>query len=291
MGEIVYACIAPHPPVIVPEVGRGRELEVPRTLEALGAVARRLAEAAPETVLLISPHGPGEFLRFAILDSERAAGSLARFGAPEAAMEFPVDRPLADEIARRATARGIPVLRSASWGAALDWGCTVPLYHLRPQASLVAVSAAGPGPLAHREFGRAARQAVEALDRRVAVIGSADLSHALHQRPGAAAWDASYRQAVASWDEAWIMGQDLETMEAAAEDAVRQTGFLMGLLEGHRVLPHVLSYEGPFGVGYMVASLELRPSDRDHSPPPTQGSECPQPKPGGPHAGHPRSGG
>lgn len=269
MGEIVYACIAPHPPIIVPEVGGGRERDVQRTLEALEDVGARLQRARPDSVLLISPHGPGDHLNFCVVDAERATGTLARFGAPQVMLSFRVDRLLADEVAWRARAEGLPVNRSERWASGLDWGCTVPLYHLRKgmgAAGLVAVSASGAGPAEHHEFGRAAGHAVAAVDRRVAVVCSADLSHALKPGapggyyPGAAAFDREYRRAVAAWDLPWILAQETEDLNMAAEDAVRQTAFLMGVLEGLQVRPEVLSYDDAFGVGYLVASLQVEPA-------------------------------
>ncbi len=46
----------------------------------------------------------------------------------------------------------------------------------------------------------------------------------------------------------------------AAEDAVSSISFLMGALDGLPVRPRVLSYEGPFGVGYLVAAIDVGPA-------------------------------
>lgn len=269
MGEIVFACLAPHPPVIVPEVGRGREAETAATLEALRRVARRLAEQRPEAVVLITPHGGGRPDAFGVLEAERACGGFARFGAPRLRLEFPVDRALAGAVREEAAGAGLPVEELRAWGADLDWGCTVPLYHLREgigEAGLVALAAAGLGPREHFEFGRAAARAVERSGRRVALVGSVDLSHALTPEapagysPTGRSFDERYRQAVAEWDREWILTRDERERRLAAEDAIPQTAFVMGALAERGVTPEVLSYEGPFGVGYLVATLEVAPA-------------------------------
>ena len=56
--SIVIAGISPHPPLIIPEVG-GREIaEVRRTVESLKKLSSEIAAARPETVIIITPHGP-----------------------------------------------------------------------------------------------------------------------------------------------------------------------------------------------------------------------------------------
>ena len=50
--------LLPHPPVIVPSVGQGREQEAHATLQAMDTVAALFADWKPETVVLISPHAP-----------------------------------------------------------------------------------------------------------------------------------------------------------------------------------------------------------------------------------------
>jgi AmmeMemoRadiSam system protein A len=56
-----------------------------------------------------------------------------------------------------------------------------------------------------------------------------------------------------------VLGMDEDFRRRAAEDAVPSVSFLMGVLDGLSVQPQVLSYEGPFGVGYLVAVVEVMP--------------------------------
>ncbi len=53
---ILGAFIVPHPPIILPEVGRGEEKEIQSTIDAYREVSRRIAELKPETVVVTSPH-------------------------------------------------------------------------------------------------------------------------------------------------------------------------------------------------------------------------------------------
>ena len=48
--------MVPHPPLIIPEVGRGREKEIQTTIDAYHSAARKLASWQPDTVVVLSPH-------------------------------------------------------------------------------------------------------------------------------------------------------------------------------------------------------------------------------------------
>ena len=54
---IVRAYAVPHPPIILPEVGRGEEIKIDKTVAAFRRMAREIAEIAPDTIFMSSPHG------------------------------------------------------------------------------------------------------------------------------------------------------------------------------------------------------------------------------------------
>jgi MEMO1 family protein len=274
--SIVYACIAPHPPVIVHEVGRGREQETRRTLDALDAVAHEIASFEPETVIVVSPHGPVQPEGAGILTAPRAQGDMRRWDAPNVVFDFENDLDAVKEIQKSAEAAALPLVALESWddGAVdgLDWGCTVPLYYLRHgfgEARLVAVTPSYQGPAYHYKIGEVIGRALERLGRRAVFICSADLSHCLTPgapsgyNPAGRQFDAAYQDAVATWDIDWVLGAEREFRIRAAEDAISQTAMLMGALSRYRLRPRVLSYEGPFGVGYMVAAIDTAETASD----------------------------
>jgi aromatic ring-opening dioxygenase LigB subunit len=263
---IVFACISPHPPVLVPEVGRGREAETARTIEALRQVADELSRQDAETVVIISPHGPLQPHVMGISTSPRAVGSFLQWNVPTVNFGFDSDPEAVALLQEEASAAGVPLAAHEEWGLNLDWGCTVPLYYLRPGmrgACLVAMAISFLSPQAHYVLGKAVGRALTRLGRRAAVVCSADLSHALlpgapnGYDPAGREFDERYRQAVESWDVDWMLHVDSGFRHHAAEDAVPQTSLLMGALSELVVRPRVLSYEGPFGVGYLVAAIDV----------------------------------
>lgn len=269
MASIVFACVSPHPPIIVHEIGHGRERETQKTIDALEQVAREIAHHQPETAILISPHGPAQRDAFAILTGPRADGSLDAWDAPEVTFAFENDVEAASLIREEAQQADVPLEplecwryrdSTGRWCDGLDWGCTVPLYHLRPglgEAKLVPLCVSYLSPHQHFALGQAVAKATERLGKRVVIIASADLSHSLAHGPAGPLFDETIQKAIAEWDVETVLEMDPAFRQQAAEDAVLSLSFLMGALDGLKTSPRVLSYEGPFGVGYLVAAIDI----------------------------------
>jgi AmmeMemoRadiSam system protein A len=270
MAGIVFACIAPHPPILVHEVGRGRERETQRTIDALGQVATEMASYEPETVVIFSPHGPADPHDIGILTAPLAQGTLARWDAPDVRFHYQNDLEAVKLLREETERAGLPLMPINDWddGLAdgLDWGCTVPLYYLKPgigNARLVPMTPAYLSPQRHYSIGQAISRALERTGKRAAIICSADLSHCLSPgapggyNPAGRQFDEKYQQVITDWDVSWILEAELDFRRRAGEDAVPQTALLMGALDHLRLRPRVLSYEGPFGVGYLVAAIDI----------------------------------
>ncbi|HSE37712.1 MAG TPA: AmmeMemoRadiSam system protein A, partial [Blastocatellia bacterium] len=73
-GSIVFAGIAPHPPLLVPEVGGSRIEQVADSQRALREFSRRLLDSNPDTVVVISPHSPLDPRVFTARSTRELAG-------------------------------------------------------------------------------------------------------------------------------------------------------------------------------------------------------------------------
>ena len=266
MSVIKFACISPHPPIIVREVGQGREREVQRTIDALEQVAADVASHRPDTVLLMATHGPLNPGAFVLLAAPTAQGDFSRWGAPQVTLRFDTDPELIGAIRDEAEQAELPLDAAARWDDGLDWSVTVPLYYLRcgmADAPLTPMNVSFLSARKHFLWGQAVRRAVDRVGRRAVIVASADLSHRLSEDgpygfdPAGPELDRRIREAVASWDTEALLTMDEAFRERAGDDAVASISFLMGALDGLRVRPRVLSYEGPFGVGYMVAAVDI----------------------------------
>ena len=290
-GRLVLVGFVPHPPVMVPEVGRGQERQVEKTIQAMQRLGKETAAAEPETLIVITPHGPVFQDAFAMAGGEELRGNLWQFGAAGVAMRYPNDPALLHLIAEEAAKEGITAVvmdeklaRRFSVPVSLDHGVLVPLYFLRQGGVLSPQEAAkAPGKsvgvrlvsiaygfLPYDEvyaFGIALQRAVRRSGKRVALIASGDLSHRLTPdapagyHPEGAAFDRRVCELTAAGDVEGFFQFTPRQVEKAGECGLRSFLVGWGAADGCQISPQVYSYEGPFGVGYMVANLGVGEED------------------------------
>jgi len=262
-GSIVFAGIVPHPPLLVPEVGGARVAKVAGSQGALREFSNRLVKTNPDTVVLISPHSPLDARVFTARASVELAGDFREFYAPEVRLAFQNDLELLRAIKAASSEEGVE-LREIERDCPLDHGALVPLYYLK--------EAGWSGPLIvfgftlqsnekHLAFGRAISRAAEKLGRRVAVVASGDLSHRLivggpyEFEPTAHLFDELIVESITTGDADKALSVDPDLCERAGECGYRSIVIALGSVDKDPRDHQVLSYEGPFGVGYMVAVL------------------------------------
>ena len=260
-AAVVISALLPHPPIIVPSVGGGRGAECRSTTDACRRLARRIVEAEPDRLFLVSPHAPREHLAYGIWSGERLTGDLRAFGCPEVAVDLPNDVALGRHLEAGGRERGIE-LRALSHRS-LDHGSVVPLWFLAEAgwagptciASLPVVGDAR----RHATLGRALGTAAAALGGRSALLASGDMSHRV--LPGA---PAGHHPRALEFDElvcSEVEGRRLERIAdidpglrgLAAEDVVDSSALVIAATPSPARGTELLSYEHPFGVGYLVA--------------------------------------
>jgi AmmeMemoRadiSam system protein B len=263
--SLVFVGIAPHPPVMVPEVGGEMAREVRASVEAMRLLTDRIVESGAETLVIISPHAPLEARSFVAYSGERLRGDFANFRAPQATVDFPVDEELLETISASAARENYPVVKLRDYD--LDHGTAVPLYFLARNGWRGRVVALGYSFLSnedHLRFGACVRQAVDAVGRRAAFIASGDLSHRL--KPGAPAgfhpdahfFDEQVVEALSRRLPLRIADIDQNLRRLAGECGYRSMLVALGTAGDLDSDPEVLRYEAPFGVGYLVAQLARR---------------------------------
>ena len=271
-SSLVFAGIAPHPPIMVPEVGREACVEVQKSISAMAELTERVIDSGAETVVLISPHAPLEAVAFVAYEGPKLYGDFSMFRAPEATVEASLDAELLSEITRAAEQHNLITLRILE--AELDHGTTVPLYFLQRNGWNGKIVALGYSFLSnedHLRFGNCIRQAIATLRRPVAFIASGDLSHRLKPsapagfNPEAHRFDEAVVDAIRSAQPHRIATIDPDLRRLAGECGYRSMLVALGVIEDTEPACEVLSYEGPFGVGYLVAQLvnvTLKASDK-----------------------------
>ncbi len=206
---IVFACIAPHPPLLLPSVGSEAERgQVKHTIDSLHALGKKLSLANPATIVVSAPHP--------------------------------------------------------------DWGFNVPLHFLAQGLASTPIETFltdGSSPKDHFEAGKEFfLRKLAPANKKIALVASGDLSHRL-KTDG----PYGYHEQGPQFDKALIDSLKKKDVEAivqlderfpeAGECGLRSFCFALGILDAAKAAwkANILSYEGPFGVGYLVADFSLNP--------------------------------
>ena len=276
----VWAALMPHPPILVPEVGRGRENEARETLKGLELLAESLRDRRPDALLVLSPHQPYAPGALFLNSAGRAAGTLAPFGAPSVTIGIACPGELRRAAADRLSALGTRIREGSRPDLTSDQGTLVPLYFLRrawgrdgenPPENLPPALLASPIGLTPDEaLSLGERLALLDDGLRWGLVASGDLSHRLTPdapagySPEGRVFDAAVLEALRSADAGPLLSLSPETLEAAGECGLRSIMTMLGLAGAVRGEIRVFSYEGPFGVGYCSALWELSDAGASH---------------------------
>jgi AmmeMemoRadiSam system protein B len=275
----LIGCFAtPHPPIIIPEVGGAELRNVEATVQSMQALRAKTAALKPDTIVLLSPHAAMTTRKMGVSLASAYEGNLARFNAPGVVVKVDADETLARGLLERAIEAEVPVTVTTPSGGTvdLDHGSMVPLVYLLgdlgPACRLVLLSFSQLDMQEHARFGAVVGEALIEADQRVLYVASSDLSHRLlpgapaGYDPLAAEFDRQIAASFAAGDWRAMLNIDQELAEAAGECGYRSLAVLSGMIAaaqaaGAHTQNHLLSYEGPFGVGYLVGEVEITETD------------------------------
>jgi AmmeMemoRadiSam system protein A len=199
-----------------------------------------------------------------ISPGKEAEGDLSRFGAPMVCAHKQYDAELVDAICDEAENEGLSAGTMGEKDKRLDHGTLIPLWFIDrcyTDYKIVRVSVSGLSELAHYRFGICINRAAQRLGRSAVLVASGDLSHKLTEEgPYGYAnegpeFDKQLTEALKSADFMRLLCFDEAFTEAAAECGLRSFIEMAGALDGRAVKSELLSYEGPFGVGYAVCAF------------------------------------
>lgn len=284
MGKIINSYIMPHPPVIVPGIGGGREANAAATLEGCRKAAAEIAKDCPDTIVISTPHAPCFRDFISVSDNDVLEGDFSLFGCPEISMQFNNNTALATKMIQNAEKEGIPAgflskkeKHQYRIPEGLDHGAMVPLYFILTEfaktghtCKLIHLST----PFLPLEelyrFGRVMQKTIQESDENVVYIASGDLSHRLTldapagYSPKGREYDRKMADLIKNNRIDGLLEISDKEMDDAGECGTRSFVMMFGLLHGYKKYPEIFSYEGPFGVGYMTAKIHADWSEKDH---------------------------
>lgn len=279
MGKIMAGYLFPHPPIIIDEIGKDERLAAIKTIEGTKKLAEDIKEKSPTTIIVVTPHGPLFRDAMAISVEKELKGDFGDFGNSSVNFTFENNLKLVKEIIDRCSKENILIAKidkkmakSYHISHQLDHGTLVPLYFVNQEYNdykLVHITYGLLSPQDLFKFGNIVQEAVLKSDEDVVFIASGDLSHRLSKEgpyaysPYGRVFDEKLVELLKAADFEGILSFDLNLAENAGQCALRSLMVMAGFLDGYKLESEILSYEGPFGVGY--CNGKFTPVKRDET--------------------------
>lgn len=260
--SLVFSAIVPHPPILIPNIGKEEIKKVDKTKKALEQLEQDLYLSKPEIILIISPHGSLFRDAFCINANTDFESDFGQFGDMETRIEWKGADYLAAKIGHLAIDHNLPLQLISE--KKLDHGSTVPLFFLTqhlPEVKILPIGYSLLDNLTHLKFGELIKEAIMESGKRVAIIASGDLSHGLTSDAPAGFskvgqdFDKKIIELLETRNTTGYVNLDLKFVEEAAECGYRSFLILLGILKNMDYTFKNYSYEGPFGVGYLVGNF------------------------------------
>lgn len=221
-------------------------------------------QASPEITMVISPHSQLSADKFLINSADYLQGSFEQFGHAEIQQAYQGAPDEVKELVGLLKTKYVPV--TSYQEPDIDHGILVPLSFLetnKVSKSLLPLSYSFGSIDEHLAFGRCLFDYCQASPQRISLIASGDLSHRLFKgapagySPNGKEFDEQIIGFVEKRNYPAVTSLDSNFIEDAGECGYRSLCILMGALETKPDIPKVLSYEGPFGVGYAVINFPI----------------------------------
>jgi AmmeMemoRadiSam system protein B len=260
---LVFSAITPHPPLLIPAIGQDNLVRLKKTKAAMEKLAYEFYLAQPETAIIISPHGELMANAFTLNSVEKFNISFKKFGDFNTQLNFKGDVSLAYQIKEKLETK-LPLQMISQ--SELDHGVGIPLYCLgqnMPHLKIIPLGYCSADLNAHFNLGQELAEIIQKTPKRIALIASGDLSHCLTDNA-----PAPYSSSGKKFDQALIdliknkknqeiLHLEKNLIEEAAECGLKSIAILLGAVDNLNFTPEILSYESPFGVGYLVCDFKL----------------------------------
>ncbi len=266
--SIIGMYLMPHPPIIVPEIGKDKAKLTTKTIQSMKNIANKIALLKPETIIIISPHASMHPYNIQISTGVSFLGNFYNFGETKLQFEFLQDTDLIDTIYEKYNQEKHSFTISKTNDILLDHGTLVPLYYISKayqNFKLVRLHPSFSSLSKHIEFGLFLRKALP-KDKKIILIGSGDLSHTSGKsspygfKMEGLEFDRLFVKLAKTNELDIIFTTPDYILNKAAPCAMPSLAILS------KAAPHsklnLLSYENPFGIGYACIEYVLDNSEQ-----------------------------
>ncbi len=262
--SLLAAYMVPHPPIIIPEIGRGEENKIQKTISAYEKIAEDIKLLEPDLIIVSSPHAPSYYDYIQISNGDKARGSFRNFGS-EVEISVNYDREFISKFNELLTENNFPAGILGDQDQRLDHGTMIPLHFINKvykNYDLMRISISGLPLKLHFDFGRSLEKVILDSRKKVVYIASGDLSHKLKKdgpygfAQEGVDFDDELVKIVSENQLEKLLNLDSRIVKKAAECGLRSFAIMAGVLSAYHTSSHLLSYEKTFGVGYLIAEFK-----------------------------------
>lgn len=261
--SLVFSVIVPHPPILIPEIGKDNLEQLSSTLRAYEKLKNKLEKINPETIIIISLHDNAQKGVFSINSCPQFIGNFEDFGNFSVKKTWKGDVGLIGKLSEAMETKNNLSLISKK---KIGHGISVPLYKLTENLPAIKIIPLSPSDLSNQEhfkFGSLLKKEIINSNKKIALIASGDLSHRLSSNAPAAyspkgkKFDKKIIELLLKNNLDKLLNMDEKLVGEAEECAFHSILILLGIMHNIKHVPKLLSYEFPFGVGYMLMDFDL----------------------------------
>lgn len=272
--SVLAGFILPHPPIIIPEIGKGDEKKIQKTTDAYNRAAEKIAELEPDTIVITSPHSICYYDYFHISPGSGACGDFYKFSCPEVKVSVNYDIDFVRELSDFCSKENIQAGTLGEKDSSLDHGTMIPLYFILKYLKnfkAVRIGLSGLPSIENYRLGQAISNIADRQKKKVVIVASGDLSHCLKKdgpygyHEEGPEFDRQIIKAVEKGNFLSFFGFDEDFLKQAEECGLGSFQIMAGCLDKKAFTPKLYSYQDTFGVGYGVAAFEARPSEETES--------------------------
>lgn len=258
-----FAAITPHPPLLIPAIGKEHSDKLKTTKKALEDLEKKLAAIDLETLIIISSHPKMHHDAFGILLNDKYVVSFKEFGDFETKLEFAPDMELVEKIRHAAINHNIPLALIQE--DELDYSFGVPLYHLakNKKIKIIPFLHTFGEPKEQYEMGRLIKAVAVQSNKKIGIIASGHLSHKSSEASPVGfskkgeEFNKKLRELLETKNTAAILSMDKKLIAEADESIILALSVLLGALDKLNYKSQTFSYETPLGIGYLVFNFKF----------------------------------
>ncbi len=273
MKALKKIILAPHPPILLHEIGKGEEKAASKTLEGLSQLTQVVQMIEPQLIVVITPHGNVFSDGICILNEKEVYGDFSMFGSPEISMSKTLNLEFNQLLEKRLIEEHIDYLLLDNTSAKdygiqveLDHGTMVPLHFIDKSYTSYQLIHITIGLFSLMELytvGCIIGDVIESYGQDAVILASGDLSHALSSdgpycfHPDGPIFDQQVVSALEISDYEALLTMDEQLHENAKACGLRPFVMALGAIDKVESVSKVFSYEGPFGVGYLTGIINI----------------------------------